>query len=393
MILSYLTWFSVELLHEYFNKDTLNVCSIVPAEETKQNFNGSNMLMRFIGNKLYVLVKEENKKPFSPVDNNRLFRFYIKCNDPAFFNYSNIKTGRGIYYLSNLAANEVNTELSLSLPPADYDPLTEYQVGTMVTDTGTHNVFECLQKNTGVPLNDTDTWVPRADTQFVADSSLMPLRQTPYRFTFPLATTVKKVTITINGFKVNGTTLTEYEVLKTEQVFPNAVSEVQADITALSYGRYKVSVDAITSADAVFTTEEFIYYDLPAKQMAAIAVIEIFNHLPDTDAYSMVNNLGEIKETNYTIRFANRYALWKYIAQTTNINAVTGAGGFTQIGPVFISNNHLAFKQIPDDTIELALDTGPPTVKAPFPSPSVLKSEKEADGSIKNFYTEIYLNY
>ena len=393
MLLSYLTWFSVELLHEYFNKDTFNSCSIVPTEDTKSYFSGSNMLVRFIGNKLYVLVKEENKKPFSSVDRNKVFRFYVKCNDPVFFNYSNVKAGSGIYYFSNLANNEVNTELPLSLPPADYNGGTEYQVGALVTNGGTHNQFECLQKSTGVPLNNTSIWLPRADIQFVADTSLLKLKQAPYRYTFPSATLIKQATITVKGFKVNGTSLTEYEVLKNEQIFPNPVSEIQVDTTLLSYGRYKISIDAITATDAVFTSEEIIYYDLSAKQMPAFAVIEIFNYLPYTDAYGMLNNLGEIKETNYTIHFANRYALWKYIAQSTNVNNVTGAGSFTQAGQVFTSNNRLAFKQIPDDTIELSLDNGPPTVQAPFPSPCVLKSEKEADGTIKNFYTEVYLNY
>lgn len=398
MVLSYLTLFSVELLHLYCNKTVLVDCSILPSEETKQYFNGSNLLFRFVDNRLYALITEFEKKPFVPLEANRIFRFYIKCNNPSFFNYTNIEAGSSaLYYFSNLA-NNGGAELNLSQPIADYAVDKDYLVGDFARESGTENTLENIRKGRAFPLNDPSAWIPRGTQQFVTGDDLIRSLSGSYRYLFASPTTVKEATITIRGFHITGATLTEYDALVIERWFPVPVAEIQADLSTLPFGKYKIVIKATTSTDSLFTDEELIYYDLTAKKLSALGVIEIFNHLPYTDTYSLLNDHGDIKETAYVIRFANRNALWKYITQTTNVsNIISGVPGlnFIKDGNVFTSDKPIEFKQFPDDSFMLEFSgSGPPNpVKASYPSPALLKCEKEMDGTIKNYFSEIHLNY
>src|SRR4051812_22475102 len=117
MTLSYKILFSVQLLHEYFNKEIFTDCTIIPAAETGQGFQGNNLLMRFIKDQLYILIKEEGNKPDPPLDAANVFRFYLVCTNHDLFNYSNIdpalSKGR-LLYLSNLADNKVGSDLNLT---------------------------------------------------------------------------------------------------------------------------------------------------------------------------------------------------------------------------------------------------------------------------------------
>src|SRR5437764_856721 len=101
MLLSYRILFSIELLHEYFNKDIFSDCSILQATETK-GFFGSENLQRFFINRLFVLAQDTSGKPHSPIDPDRVYRFYLKCNKADFFNYTNIDqrvgTGSFLYF-------------------------------------------------------------------------------------------------------------------------------------------------------------------------------------------------------------------------------------------------------------------------------------------------------
>lgn len=409
MLLSYRILFSVQLLHEYFNKDVFSDCSLIPSDETAEFFNGSSILQKFLSNSLFVMLKDDGSgKPYSPVNTERIFRFYLKNSNPNLFNYSNLDSNLGkgqLLYFSNLANNNPATDLNLSAPIASYDATVFYSVGDFAKDPGGDNIFECIQKGMGNdPLAPNTTfWVPRNTARFVSSTDLAV--QSPASFRYSFSSSVKKYTATVKGFKVSGVSLVEYDAFTIEQFFPNPVTEIMINLSVLPFGRYKIALQGTTVTDAMLNDSKTIYYDANTSRQGIIGVIEIFNFLPPANAYSMVDGAGIIKEIKYTIHFANRNAIWKYITETTvaDTNHVTNIGtgvvGLTFSHDidfhVFTSNKPIQLKQIPDNSfvLEFSNSSPPDPVKASFPSPSLIKCEKDIDGSIKNFFTEIHINY
>lgn len=404
MLLSYRILFSIQLLHEYFNRDIFSDCTLIPSDETATFFSGNNLLQKNIENNLIVLLKDDNGKPYSPIDVNRVFRFYLKNSNADLFNYSNLddSLGKGnLLYLSNLADNQPANDLNLSAKIADYDSGHFYQVGDFAKDTGSNNIYECIQKGTGNdPLVvNSAFWILRGTKRFVSSADLVMLSPVSFRYTFSSA--IKKYTAKVKGFKVSGTSLVEYDALKVEQIFPDEVFDVVIDLSLLPFGKYKIVLQGVTAANADINDIKIIYYDANANRQGIIGIVEIFNFLPAVNAYSMIDAAGNIKETaSYVIHFANRNAIWKYITQTTNVTAIeivpsVPGLSFTQNSKTFTSNKPIQLKQIPDNSfvLEFSNSSPPDPVKASFPSPSVMKCEKDVDGNIKSFFTEIYINY
>ncbi len=396
MLLSYRILFSIELLHEYFNKDIFSDCSLVPSVETQQ-YIGDTLLQRFFTNRLYVLMKEDKGKPYSALDVNRVFRFYLRSNNANLFNYSNIdlRVGKGQFlYFSNLTNNKSGSDLNLSASIPDYSGVTTYQVGDFAKDPASENIFESINQGSGNPLVDMNSWLLRGTTRFVSSADVIMQSVNVFRNTF--ASPIKKVQTTVKGFKVSGSTLVEYDVFTTNEAFLNPVTDTAVDLSQLSYGKYKIVMLGTTMADVVLNQEVTIYFDLDAQQHGIIGVIEIFSHLDPANDYSLLDNTGLIKEIKYSIRFANKNAIWKYIAQSDNVNdIVTGVAGlsFAKSSKIFTSNRPIQLKQIPDSSFVLEFSNSSPPVKASYPSPSVMKCEKNIDGTIKNYFTEIYINY
>lgn len=398
MLLSYRTLFSIELLHEYFNKDVFSDCIIEPSNDTAKYFAGDTLLQRFF-NRFIVLAKDNAGKPYTPIDVNRVYRFYLKCANQNLFNYSNLdqRVGKGQFlYLSNLADNKTGSDLNLSAKIPQYNAATNYQVGDIVKEGVSDNIFEAVQQGSGHVLGDANFWQPRSTKRFVSAADV--IRQSSNSFRYSFASPIKKLKATIKGNKVSGTTLVEYDAFSIEQIYPDAVKDILIDLALLSYGKYKIVFEATTDANATLNQEVFVYFDANAIQQGIIGVIEIFSHLGVTNDYTMLDNTGMIKEVKYSIRFANRSALWKYIANTTNVtDIVTGVAGlsFIKNSKIFTSNKPIQLKQIPDNSFVLTFSNSSPPdpVKASFPSPAGIKCEKNMDGTIKNFFTEIHINY
>ena len=149
MTISYKTWFSIKVLHEFFNHEIFTDCSIIPASETSKNFfSRTSWLQRFIGDTLYVLIKEDAGKPALGIPADKYFRFYLGCANSFFFNYTDIypRIGKGyVLYLSNFADNKIGTAPNLSKAIPAYSSYAAgfiFYPGDLVTDAG--NVYECI---------------------------------------------------------------------------------------------------------------------------------------------------------------------------------------------------------------------------------------------------------
>lgn len=404
MLLSYRTLFSIQLLHEYYNKDLFSDCILIPTEETSAYFLGNNLLQKTIQNNLIVLIKEDSGKPFAPIDKKKIFRFYLQHTNADLFNYTNINgdIGKGnIFYLSNLSGNEVAGSLNLSAPVLDYDPSHFYLVGDFAKHITSDDIYECIQKGSGNdPLAANSAfWILRGTKRFVSSADV--INQAGVFFRYSFSSPLKKFTASVKGFKLSGTNLIEYDALQIEQIFTEEVSDIFIDLSLIPFGRYKVVLQGITGTNATLDVTKLIYYDSGLNKQGVIGIVEIFNCLSTSDPYSMIDALGNITElAKYVIRFANRNAIWKYITQTTNVSAIDAVPAipgfsFSRNSKIFTSSKPLQLKQIPDNSfvLEFSNSSPPEPVKASFPSTSVMKCEKDIDGNIKNFYTEIFINY
>ena len=406
MTVSYKTWFSIKLIHEFFNHDLITDCSFEPAADTLQNFfTGTNWLQRFIGDTLYVLIREDgNGLPASPVPEDKFFRFYFFCNNPVFFNYTDIdsRLSKGyILYVSNFANNKIDTTLNLSVTIplfSSYPSNNTFYPGDLVTD-ATGIVYECiLQSTNNLPTN-SSFWLQRSNKQYISSADILRLSPAGYQNTF--AAGISSLNATVKGLKVAGNILVEYTAFTVQQTFKNPVTNVQLDLSMLQPGRYKIVLSAIKASDnSAINIEETIYYDSVAGLNNAVGVVEIFNCIATTGDYTLQENGSNIiNETVYTISFANRTAWWNYISKT---NAVTGIGA-TVSGLVFsnsasneqlfTSNFALPFVKNFDYTPFTVVQAVGPSQIIPWPSPTVLKCETDNLGAITKVFTEVYLNY
>ncbi|MEP6466298.1 MAG: hypothetical protein ABJB05_08330 [Parafilimonas sp.] len=405
MTVNYKIWFSLNIMHEFFNSNSFTDCSLEPSADTIQTFfNGTTWLRRSIDSNLLVLLKADDAGlPAVQVAADKFFRFYLTCNNPLFFNYSNIdaRIGKGyILYLSNLAANKVDPLLNLSVPvPAfsSYPAGNIFFPGDLVTDAA-DNVCECILQSTNNLPNDATHWFVRTTKQYVSSADV--LRVSPANYQTAFTDGISSLNTTIKGFKVAGNAVVEYNVFTITQVFPNAVNNVQVDLSSLQPGRYKISLSATKASDSsVINQNEIIYYDGAIGFKKAIGIVEIFNCLSTTDNYALQQNGSNIiNETAYTISFANRIAWWNYIARTntvTGINSTVSGLQFNQDALnnlLFVSNIPVQFVQQFIYTPFTVLGPSPPPL-IPWPSPNILKSEKDINGVTTKVFTETYLNY
>jgi hypothetical protein len=414
MTTNYSTWFSITLKNDFFNSDVFTDCYILPTSDTKQNFfSGLNWLQRFFDNTLYVLISADSndpnsRKPSINIPADKFFRFYLFTYNSNFFNYTNIdgRIGKGyVLYLSNFASNAIpdpnNSSikvLNLSAPVKQYSSFasnTVFLPGDLVSDAGI--VYECIVQSQNNALTNVDYWLKKDTTQYISSADILPLSSSTYRYVFN--DDIIKFTATVRGFQVSGNSLVEYDVFTTGQTFTEAIREIQLDFSALKPGRYKIVLSAIKALTNAAITPDAItlYYDAELKSNKALAVIEIFNCITEGTEYSLQKNIppNVIAAPVYTINFANRLVLWNYIFKTndfTGVNSTVAGINFSGSGQTYVSNKPLPFVKRFTYTPFTVSGSSPPK-EVPWPSPSVLKYNKESDGSIKNFFTEIYLNY
>ncbi|BBE17100.1 hypothetical protein AQPE_1249 [Aquipluma nitroreducens] len=132
--IQYKPLFKVDLLHLYFLNNglktffTMNVTeaakqmdgyalnsflSIAPTLETQQKLNGYSLVYRNLNSGFTIWTKvsnTDNAIPFIPLPDDLSLTFLVKINDPAFYNYTNLKLdnqGKINYFSNRRLATEV----------------------------------------------------------------------------------------------------------------------------------------------------------------------------------------------------------------------------------------------------------------------------------------------
>jgi hypothetical protein len=459
MTTNYKKLFTISIFHEYFRDGKCKDLQILPAPDTKEIFRGMGLLWRRVDNYGIALIRENGvnepyintppAKSFRNQFGNVVFRFYVSVQNHFFFNYTNtdVLSGTGKkFYFSNRAGNEINALQYLSQPvPAHANGL-QYEPGNLVADSsgavyeaiklhtstavseltddslwqprgmrfqstaleewtaatlfdkgqkvlepGTSHVFQAVEKHVSglvADLADATKWTARGEGE-IQYTSPADLIESTARSVFMTIPSTLKADIAVYAFNYNesapafdqqvGETISEY--------YEEEKTMVQVDMTPYKPGRYQVNVNGITKT---------VYYDPGFAGGNIFGVIEIFNHLPASNAYSLLDVNEKIKDQQYVLQFPNRRVLWKYLrsdGRADEIKDVFHPGySFVLTGNAFVSPTPLPLSETPNSSLELKFSTTDFRV-FPLPNPNVFALSRYNQDGYDYLCSEIFLNY
>ncbi|WP_295116592.1 hypothetical protein [uncultured Chitinophaga sp.] len=389
MQLSYKILFAIEILHDYFASGRCEDFEIVPSPETAQLFRDQQVIWKNLGNKGYALVRVVNGKPLSAPAATDVYRCYLKLKKPLFANYTNLEGAYGPLsrlYFNNLHQLKINNTHYLSAPIAGYNSGSTYLPGALASNG--NNVSEALRNsNSGNahPLNDAVYWRDRGAKRYVTGNDLITHVGAAYTFTLPAP--AEAVLTEVFAFNT-ATGIYDKPALPAEMSNYDAPVTTQAvKIEGLEPGKYRITANG---------AEVLLYIDGRLRREQVFGVVEIFNHLAGNNDFALLNNNGELKEKVFTIHFANRSAIWKYVpgagSTVTAIKDSQNNYEFAQNSNVFLSNKPIPLSETPIKSIFLETSNmGPPVLNIRNASAERIKTI-ERDGDI--FYcSEIHLNY
>jgi hypothetical protein len=389
--INYNYFFQVELLHKYFANGLCNDFSITPSVQTQSTLAGNKMLVKQYDNKLYTGVKVDDTGKVIDLPSASLqLTFFLKLNNPLFFNYTNLpftfQPGK-IYYFTNRNTNISNSKnfISQSVP---YDNAKTYLPGDLAPD-GTGVVFECISSCKGVvpsAANNTK-WLQIDSNHYVSEADALQWLPSVSTFTF----TTPQTSAVIDVFALNVTTkaFTNHIISKTIP-FVQSVGSFKLDLSALSAGKYKLTVNGVT---------QMIYINDELNFKSVFAVIDIYNDTNLATGYKLLNG-SSLLSPLYSINFLNRATIWKYILNTNSKGIITvnpaGFGFPAAAANVISSSSPIPLSETPLD-ISLALSTVNNTaVNINVPSvacASPARLTNFVNGTDKYACSEIFLNY
>lgn len=410
MTTRYKILFMVDLLNEYYANLQCRDFSVIPSAETVQMLQNHQMLVKTIGNKLVVLVKVQTgagseDKPVVPIAADTKFLFYLNLNQPLFTTVTNLDIDKlrlnQRYYFTNLLQNKAGTSLHLSRQIGEYDNAVTYNPGDLADD-GSGTVYECIRRTTGGDdTGETAFWFERGTEQYVSSGDMVNCITRNNRFQVTAAAT--KFVIQVFGLNpANSEYTLPVPIAKNVVTSDEAIQDVPVDLSELLPGRYKIHIN--TEVFDVFVDDMVIYRNL-------FGVLELFNHLPASSDFSLLDTNGKVKDTvvggnpqwlRFQVRFANRLAFWKYVTPRQGVKAIidkTNTYQFLQSPSppdkpeYFQSDLPIPIRETPakyDLDLNKPISDEPPLAPNPDPNITGMLMRKEPG---KDYYCTIYLNY
>ncbi len=383
MITRYRILAQVVFLHDYYAGGKCGDFGIAPSSGTEERMAALRLRSKIMGNSLLILAPADDAgKPAAGLPPDLRLVFHLDLLKPAFLTVSNVdvtalRTSR--FHFSNLAGNAVgaapDTVLNLTRALDAYDNAKAYVPGDQVRIGNA--VFECVRSGAGQAPNAPDSafWAAKGTTQSASRRDLVPFKSQIADFT--LLAAARAFRVRISGLDPAAGTLTR---LVREDVIPGSAAEtgkqVQVDLSALPPGRYRLDING-----EIFEA----WFDDEAASRGAFGVLEIFGRPLPADAYGMLDASGAIKETTYTIRFANRRAYWKYVTPLHKVGDIRPASDHTLPSPFtagsndpsqparkdyFLSNRPLPMFEAPGEN-QFDLIIGSEARPAPKPDPAI----------------------
>ena len=357
----------VELQHEYYTRKKFADFSLQPSPATATLMRQYGLLHKQIDNQLYLLVQTEQMRPKRSLDKPLCWSFYVYLKDSYFTNFTNIRLDsfrQRIYHFSNLHANVQGNDAYLTRPIATYDPKTSYHLGDWV-QTKDGKYWESIAPDTQGknPTDNSEYW--QACTTNV-----------------PCATFLDRISLC-------GT----HELFNQAQAAP-AVWGLSANSDTYDQTRNATQLHEQGALCRLSTADKqpdtWAYVDDLAWKQSPFAVIDIHHH-PSLPAHNaLVDDSGQLRSPRYTIRFASRSTLWRYLLYNKTADALQDKSNqypFNKISDrEFVSRRPIPLSQEPIRSLMLQI----PALGAfnLLPNPQVYQIIPE-EGKI---YSNIHLN-
>ena len=403
MTTSYKILFMTEMLHDFYKDGTCNDFSFVPSAETKKLLANCKAFCKQAGNKLVVLIKVDDAgKPYILPEPADKFTFFLELNQPLFMTVSGVELNELAtrrFYFTNLNQNLLATAgaddvLNLTAPITVHDGAA-YSQGDMVTDAG--NVYEAIQPSTSkLPSANPDFWMNRNANQYATRNDLIQFITRVQNL--PVAPDAAVVNVSLFSRRLANNLFDELVFQQTLN-FESAVSSSAIDWTNLPDGAYRLLING---------KERMVYLSNDAVYANMFGVIELYNHLLAGNKFAFFDAASLLKDQlnesrnvwlNYTIRFTNRLAFWKYIVPKKGVKNIENNPDFSFNGnailpaasDIFISTKPIPLRQRPHE-FKLRLFT-PVSVELPLaPNPDVRAPGILAKNG-NDYYCNIHLNY
>lgn len=316
----------IDLQHDYYTDGQSRDFSVMASPDTANTVRGMGIVHKVVGNKLAVLIRVDGGgKPVASFLPHQQLSFYLILDNPHFYNISNVsfQPSARRYYFTNLKNNRTGGKSYLTAKMTQYNSSNNYPIGSLAVNAG-NEVYEAIRaSNSGNPhgLADTAYWVKKTAAQYANEADLVEVADRIYNFRMLASDT----NFMINVYRLDVSTGNyDLEALPAvSQTFLTMQQEVQVRLDGLPAGRYLVDVNG---------EQKLIYYDPAAIYNEAFSIIELYNHLPGTDDFALLDNTGAVKEANFTVRFPNRSVIWKYFA-SGDITAITDGSGSYSFSP------------------------------------------------------------
>jgi hypothetical protein len=400
MTTSFKILFMVELLHDFYKDGKCTDFKIIPSEETAKLLANYNALFKTVANKLVVLIKsDETGKPFIQPKATDKFSFYMELMKPLFMTVSNLELNdlaSKRFYFTNLHQNKVsmavgNEQLCLTKQVELFDLALNYQPGDFVKQASV--IYECIKSSTGKTPPDSGFWISRGKNQYASKTDLIQFISRQQSFSVVPAA----ASITITVFSLD-TITNDFTILVLKQTinFESAVDQVSANLSSLPDGKYRITVN---------TKEFMLYISNQAVYNNYFAVIDLYNHLLNGNDFAFLDATGKLKDQfvsgknvwlNYTIRFANRLAFWKYLTAKKGVKTIDSNPDYSFSGNAnpadfFTSQNPIPLTEKPKEfklTLFNPISSEPPLAPNPDVHTSGMLTKTGTD-----YYCNIYLNY
>ncbi len=421
---SYQILFTIELLHDYYNRQvTFDDIEITPTGNTKIILNGYRILYKTVNNKLTALIEiDSNEKPFVKIDSDTSLRFLLKLKNPSFPNISALKTfdvNNKIYYFSNRVNSERDGKLYLSKAIPGHNAAEDYEVGSLIENAA--NTYEAVVNNIASPPphiswraltpqrfpeydsnNHPDIYKGSILFDSVSSKNYESLKFIPQGQTIPINDTnfwkeinalqyvtaddlIDRNFISIPKYDMNNHT----DIFSGDVFFNSGDSKLYRALKFIERGN-AVPVSDINFWEEVTGTKFVVSDDSVSSSENIFGVIDLFFDPSVTANYAILSPANNVKKINYVIRFKNRITTWKYISQNNTVTSLSDDNGlftFVKTNNEFVSSAPVPLMASPMQNFKLI--TPGQTVEHIKCASSFIKPVS----ATKSFLSEIFLNY
>ena len=355
--IKYDTFFSVELLNQYFTDLTCPDFIVIPSDKTRLTLAGLKMITRQFSSQILTGVELNSLgiPSVAPKDGVN-FTFFLKLNNSRFVNYTNLPmapTNGMLYYFSNRNNNTFGgTDLTGNLNA--YDSSASYHPGSLVVSPA-GDVYQAWRKSdAGNPnsFSETDYWFKIANNSYVSENDAVKWLPSVLQYSFPSVQT--SVTLMVKGYE-SGTRAFTGTVLSKTIPFSSPASSFTLDLSVLAPGRYSLQIDG-GNVIPIYLNDELYGQDV-------FGVIDLYCESTLPASYKMLDPGNHLLSPAYKIFFPNRILLWKYVLQHNSAGTMIDNAGIYQFATdpsltptSLVSKMPIPFAEAPIKTFKLTIN-------------------------------------